>query len=452
MRIINCRYNTVKLTKEDVGIIIFDWITKTNDLRYKMNIEEKPFIDRVHYEDKKNEFTLTDYPEYGIVTAQHTSIDAAGIIWKLNVVFKLNEKQVYIEVTNNETSDEGKYIRKFRTPDIIAELIDLEIITKDGDIEIKDTAQYISNPDEIVNLMNSYDHELPIIYLSSTDEGYYACDPEVLASTFYGLAHVFIQNYFSDERVENVASNGNVAVYFPSTKLENNYFSMKKTVNIPGALSKAIMYYYKVRDYGYMTTCKEIASEALSKRYNALNSENSKLTKENNELLSTFDKDISEAEGEIEKLKAYCNQLKIENEILKQKLNTSGDSLLVYGNEKELYPNEIKEIIIDILEKQQFPSKSRREDVVNDILVANKLSTSIKQKHSEIKTLLSNYRTFDTDLKKKLESMGFDIEFNSKHYKLVYHGDARYQISLASTSSDVRSGLNAVSLITKNMM
>ena len=56
------------------------------------------------------------------------------------------------------------------------------------------------------------------------------------------------------------------------------------------------------------------------------------------------------------------------------------------------------------------------------------------------------------EVRRELEEIGFEITSEGKHHKLIYRGDARYQISIAKTSSDYRSGLNAVACITKKMM
>jgi hypothetical protein len=45
----------------------------------------------------------------------------------------------------------------------------------------------------------------------------------------------------------------------------------------------------------------------------------------------------------------------------------------------------------------------------------------------------------------ELESLGFDIQDDGKHYKLIYRGDARYPFILAKTGSDWRGGMNAFS-------
>lgn len=51
-----------------------------------------------------------------------------------------------------------------------------------------------------------------------------------------------------------------------------------------------------------------------------------------------------------------------------------------------------------------------------------------------------------------LESMGFVITDDGKHYKWIYFGDHRYSATMAKTSSDNRAGMNMASLIDNLML
>ena len=123
----------------------------------------------------------------------------------------------------------------------------------------------------------------------------------------------------------------------------------------------------------------------------------------------------------------------------------------MYGKEEEIYPGEIKELLIDILKNANLKPNSRRADIVKDILGSNPVNPSLKERYDELKDILNNYRGLDPDQINRLEKLGFTVTSDGKHHKLTYHDD-RYITTLAKTSSDVRSGKNAISLIIKNMM
>ena len=52
----------------------------------------------------------------------------------------------------------------------------------------------------------------------------------------------------------------------------------------------------------------------------------------------------------------------------------------------------------------------------------------------------------------RLQSMGFVITDDGKHYKWTYFGDHRYSATMAKTSSDNRAGMNMASLIDNLML
>ena len=181
--------------------------------------------------------------------------------------------------------------------------------------------------------------------------------------------------------------------------------------------------------------------------------ENKRVVKENMEIINTFDYDLKKSDEEMEKIRKRMKELEVENEILKKRIE-SIDSvpLLYYGEEKELYAGEIKELLIDVLSNVTLNEGSRRKDIISDLLKANVIKPTIKDRHNKLKAAFNDYRDLNTDLRNELEELGFEISSEGKHHKLTYYGDSRYQTTLAKTSSDYRSGMNAVSVIIKNMM
>ena len=208
-----------------------------------------------------------------------------------------------------------------------------------------------------------------------------------------------------------------------------------------------------------MTTYDEISSIVISGRNKNLISQNEqiieesqKIADENRSIVETFDVDLKKTDEENSRLKQRVSDLETENRILKERLNSINEKpLLVYGKEEEVYPGEIKELLIDILESASLKEGSRRADIINDILCSNQTTSSLEERYEELRSILNNYRGLDQDQINRLEKLGFKVTSDGKHHKLTYHDD-RYITTLAKTSSDVRSGKNAVSLIIKNMM
>ena len=86
--------------------------------------------------------------------------------------------------------------------------------------------------------------------------------------------------------------------------------------------------------------------------------------------------------------------------------------------------------------------KSRRADVVTDIIQNNDYQKLSESKAAEVKRLLKDYNGMSARLRQAMKDLGFEITEEGKHYKLTYYGDDRYQATFAKTPSDFRSGKN----------
>lgn len=129
---------------------------------------------------------------------------------------------------------------------------------------------------------------------------------------------------------------------------------------------------------------------------------------------------------------------------LRAKLGTLGSTPLLYtGNEDELFTREIKELILTVLEetiKADPQAKTRRADVIRDILQHNDYKHIIPEKAEQLKKLLKGYKGLTPPLRSALEDFGFKITDDGKHHKLVYQGDPRYHTTLSKSASDHREG------------
>ena len=75
-----------------------------------------------------------------------------------------------------------------------------------------------------------------------------------------------------------------------------------------------------------------------------------------------------------------------------------------------------------------------------------------RNNQEQIKVALKGYKSLGGSLRRLLESMGFVITDDGKHYKWTYFGDHRYSATMAKTSSDNRAGMNMASLIDNLML
>jgi len=68
-----------------------------------------------------------------------------------------------------------------------------------------------------------------------------------------------------------------------------------------------------------------------------------------------------------------------------------------------------------------------------------------------LKPKFKGYRVLDRHLRKTLKKLGFQITEGGKHYKLYYR-DGKRPMTLAKTSSDVKTGMNFVHQIRTSLM
>ena len=121
--------------------------------------------------------------------------------------------------------------------------------------------------------------------------------------------------------------------------------------------------------------------------------------------------------------------------------------LLYMGTENEFYPGEIKDLVLSTLNDRlaNIEPKTRRYDVVQDIIQANDYQEISKKRAEEAKRLLNNYSGMTPKIRRGLEDIGFEVTHEGEHYKAKYYADDRYIIVHAATPSDNRAGKNNVS-------
>lgn len=116
---------------------------------------------------------------------------------------------------------------------------------------------------------------------------------------------------------------------------------------------------------------------------------------------------------------------------------------------EELFPGEMREIVIDALTdsyaQAEQAGRERRAALLKHLLAGNSASGELARRGNELRQILKDAGSFtDTQTIKALEKLGFRLVSGRKHWKIAY-GTVR--LPLAKTPSDFRSNRNAVSEI-----
>ncbi|OLR56902.1 hypothetical protein BHK98_01935 [Hornefia porci] len=177
---------------------------------------------------------------------------------------------------------------------------------------------------------------------------------------------------------------------------------------------------------------------------------------ERDQLYDVFDDDLKQMQNRIDALTKENSALRAENAGLNNKLSEIDEQpVIIMGNEEDLYPGEIKEMILSILAeelKSRAQEGSRRSDVLSDIVKNNDYKGVYKDKKKGIQKILGNYNGMSAKVRKALQDFGFQIEEDGKHYRLTYFGDEQYKTTLAKTPSDNKGGQNIAHEIQKTML
>ncbi len=445
---------------------------------------------------------VEEYVEKNIIAVRYEKKSAEGIIWDTDYVMDFKERKLAIRLERSYTEDANLNDHKFSPPFFITILIEHDLFPMDGDLPISNQPVYIR--DENVGLLagvvkGENQYRLPIVFVSKNTFGKDPVDVKRLASRLKGMAHVLVQeDRGTNEKIREACEgrneyNGTIGVYFPNPMIKKGrYFTSNPSEDVDAQLlekvisrvlqfcnSKVVDPIYTwqgvnhallFRDLSVQRERSQLAEEARKKAEDevakiiaSLDDEHKRITEEAvrkatdeaNRLIEEFDEENRKYKEKIAALSKENERLRYENDGLNAKINRFDSvPVLVFGNEKDLYPGEIKDMLLTTIEESliRFRDDSRRMHILKDLLEHNNFKHEAKEREAMIQKVMTGYRKMDGATRQILEEMGFVISSDGAHYKLVYCGDPRYATTLPKTGSDgAHGGKNAASIVT-NML
>lgn len=301
-------------------------------------------------------------------------------------------------------------------------------------------------------IQGTTDSYLPIVYVSAPFNGQYLVDPNELAESLVGMAHVVVEPHrdFSVKLMSAVQRKnvygGTVALYWPEGGGRRSFFA-RHGISTPAEIKLAIFEEIRqsLNNRRPLLRCTLAAVKELKSR-RLINGLKDAGSAEVQSYVNAFEDELSSksaalvaAESEIARLKA---------EIRRYEAQDPRDSGLVLdmGGEIDFYEGEILDTVRDALQGAiaRVTPDGRRQHLLEALVDANPISVERAKSREKIKSLLRGYQSMDARTSKELERIGFSISDGGKHYKLVYQNDSRYTFTLAKSGSDYRGGLNAV--------
>ena len=446
-----------ELTNELFTEMAVEWINGSDKYEFE-KIEAAKSID-AESKDGKQSLRVTNYGKSVLVRFNN---DDNGISWINDYIFASADGYGVLSVQLYRNMDDlsVRPSRRFHRPYLFKQIVNNGYCMDDGDLVTNDKAIVIdaANIETALRLMKGESgYELPVVYVTPYFKGGYALDCKELAKDLAGSAHVVteqdssVTSLLRSKTDGNNPYNGAVWIFFgkgePKRMLrrvgdDGNSFREKIMNEIFGRLNSLRV----EDDFLYDRLQRKIMNEEVDVTKEIL-----KETEEKNEQLENENKELTDKNNILQN-KTLSMEYMVESQKQRSK---SGDGKAVLDNlcytETEFYPDEVKDIVLSALQKRYEQMKDdenlkgrRSFHVISDILEHNSVTDNPSIMKNELRGALKNGMMSAT-AKAALKGMGFEIEDDGTHFKIVYKGDDRYRFSVSRTPSDGRSNKNTIS-------
>lgn len=472
-----------KLTKNDFINLVIEWNQKGHPESIISDIEWNGERN-VRYEDENKCLEIQEYRNKNIIAVRFEKRESDGAVWDTDYIMNFSEMKMAVRLDRSYIEEALNVDTKFFTPFFISMLIDRGYITKDGNLEVLRTPLVIDeeNLDLIVNVINgNAKYKLPVVIITKTFYDEDPVDTNKLAKELKGVAHVLVQKTNCTNRKLKELCNGNneyygaIGIYHPNPAIGHRRYLYRMSEGIDRILAekvtRTVMQYSNSQMVGTLYTWFGVNNAILQDRLACKREENVEAeigrrkalyelialksdldqTKESmrkqalkegkaeaDRILDEFEGEMQKKDFEVERLTFELQKKEYEIGWLRVKLNSMTDvPVLIAGDEDDFYPGEVKDFVLSAVKKElsSTETRTRRYDVLSDVLNANDYEAIGEKREEEAKRLLSNYSGMTPKLKKGLEDIGFIFD-KSDHQKVKYYGDDRYTIVYASTPSD----------------
>lgn len=412
--------------------------------------------------NERIEALIASSGEEGRAAIKYTRIDD-DLQWDTAVVFSGKEPDAWVGVrTFCESTRATVRLPSAKKPIIVRSLLKNLGGGIDGKLLTQDSPHFLKNSeiDFAVDLITGRaENHLPIVYISSRFDGTYCINSELMSQKLAGMAHVVVEpnRPFSRRLQIEVASEnvygGTVGVYWPNGSGRRSFF-LGVEHPTAAALERAITEEIRTAllNRRPLVRCAwSSVQEALShSTYEALKNAGSV---EVDKYTEAFDAEIKAKNEKLHDAEREITRLQAELRRYESKISERGSLSLKVGEEQDLYPDELLDIALDAIAESinRVQSDGRRQHVLSAIARSNSSAGESALRKARLKDLLREYRSMDAKTRAGLKELGFEIEDEGKHYKLIYQGDDRYVFPLSKSGSDYRGGLNSASDIAKRI-
>ncbi len=441
--------------REDCLSLFIDWVKDSayynaQDLEYDVCSQ-----DEYSYLNDKISFHIKNYKDSDVdITACRLENRDGDALWENDCIFlaENGKKSIFIQLNCNTTSYE-KELPEINKPRIVWLFVESGLCDTDNGIPITDKPlladEYYDKCVEIIN--GEYDMMLPAVYISRDYCEKSPLKPAIIAGRLGGVAHVFYEKKsktsrkIRSEATGNSAYGGYIGVYYPGTAAAQK-FSLKYHNNNSNALLDEIVETVletlanrrEIEQFDWI----KIASLQSRQKMSELSESNKQYKDELDEYVLTFDQEMRQEREKRDLLIKQNQSLRAQLDALRAVRDDSEGGFYNPGSEKEFYPGEKSDFLNSVLKqvKEKLPEGSRAKHIAVSLFEANPKNGEGERIIREIKRILENGDALGSKSKAELRDLGFKIDEEGKHIKLLFHDDERYMFPVSKTPSDNKRG------------
>ncbi len=411
-------------------------------------------------------FKIMKYKDAVIV---HLENREGKVIWTNDFVLTQKEdKRILAVMLYNDAADmSARLPQEFHCPRLLKNVLSENYGDNDR-LLVTNNLPLIINFDNIeiakTLILGQTEYFMPVVYVTAS---LYAStlklDVIELAKDLAGVAHVLVEaSSECTRRLRDLTDgknpyDGAVQIFYSPTITQRllpryfeNAYSFRKEVT-DSVFRKLIL--SRIDDEFSWTKI----------RYNNLMKESQRNVEEIDvacqQLLDEMQDKVDAGNKRIQELEERNSQLQGKLQVYQFQFNKAKEherGILLEVQEVDLYEDEIKDVVLKVLEKEwntmnSDPNlkESRKYHVLNDICRRNFKTETPKKIIDALRTMLSKNNNISKS-QGKLNELGFEIK-EGKHHKMIYRGDERYMFTISKTGSDYRENDNIVTEVDKKL-
>lgn len=452
----------------------------------------------VRYGNENLWIDIEEYRNQNVIAVRYEKREEDGAIWDTDYVMNFTSMKMAVRLDRSFAAEALAIDPKFSTPHFITLLIEKGHIQKDGNLSVLKTPTMINadNIEMLADIINGKTrYRLPVVYISKT---FYDEDPVntgLLASKLKGAAHVLVQeSNCTNDMLRKLCNDNNeyygaIGIYYANQAIGDRRYLYRSSIGMDtyllGKVIRVVIQNSNAQLVDTLYTWQGVNNAMLRDKLLSQKEKRAEVEKERREafyellelkgnldktqksmyqkaladakseadkILDGFEADMQKLQDEVAHLTRAIEKLEYENIGLRAKLDSNtAIPFLFMGNEDDFYQGEIKDFALSAIKSEldSTEQRTRRHDVLQDIMQANGYQEISKKRANEAKRLLSNYSGMTPKLRKGLEAIGYVFDV-SDHQKVKYYGDDRYTVIYASTPSDKgHGGKNNASITAK---